>query len=35
MFSLYLLQDSSRGGAGGELALGGYSTARVAGNITW
>jgi hypothetical protein len=34
-FGLYLLKDSSKSGAGGEMALGGYNEQRVAGDITW
>jgi hypothetical protein len=35
VFGLYLLRDSSRPGAGGEMALGGYNKQRVAGPMTW
>ena len=34
-FGLYLIQDSNRPGAGGEMAIGGYNKQRVAGDLTW
>lgn len=34
-FGLYLLQDSSVPGAGGEMAIGGYNKQRVEGDLTW
>jgi hypothetical protein len=34
-FGLYLIRDSSKPGAGGEMALGGYNQQRIAGKLTW